>query len=246
MEFADLIDKYSGARIGVLGSGPTLNDYKSEINKFCDVVIACNGSLMALNPNEHKVDYFIYGDRASPKRQWFKQSNLFFNKRGEKCIRVLPTFLLPFDDLVLGDRHLRKKLEEELEKFDQENDVDDYIYFNPNLANLDLKNGVIFSYNELMSQKIVRREGPLCRGGTISGVAAQLAFKMGASSLNLFGCGFSNPNNIGNYAYDSGDEFGQTTNLQRDNMDFILRAMKRKGIDIFSFGETELRETIKV
>lgn len=241
MHIRELINKYEGARVAVLGSGPTLLEYQNDINRESDITIACNGSLMALAPTKHTIDYFIYGDRASPKRQWFLESQKFKGKTKTQTKRVLPTFLLPYNSLAVPNEKNRIILLEELVEFEKTmKSPDDYIYFRPEVRNIITNNAVIFDYDELVSERIRRQEGPLCRGGTITGVATQLAYKMGASKINLFGCGFNNPNNRGNYAYNPKGEFGQTTQTQIENMNKIIYNMQKQGLKIVSFGKTNL------
>lgn len=240
MNFLDLINKYEGASIGVVGSGPSLNEYKNYINSFCDISIACNGALMALDSKNDFIDYFIYGDRKSPNRMWFKESEKFYKNLSEKTTRVLPSFLLPFDDIVLKNKNHRKSLQKELKEFEENlKNKDDYIYFKPKFEVFKI-DGIIFEYDELMTSNIINREGPLCRGGTITGVASQLANKMGANKIYLFGCSFNNPKGSHNYAYNNKGEFGETTDKQRKNMDFILEHIKNSGTEIYSFGDTTL------
>ena len=240
MFLEDLIGKFNGATIGVLGSGPTLLDYKDDLNRFNDLVISTNGSLMSLNPKSHLIDFFIYGDQAAPKRQWFDRSTHgFIGRDGMPTKRTLPTFLLPFDPFVLKDEENRNKLKCEFDKFKEVSGPENYIQFRPNLEGLDL-NGVIFYYKDLIPGDVLSGDNLLSSGGTITGVASQFAGYLGATRINLFGCGFSNFDGK-TYAYDSKNEPGITTINQARNMDLILESLKSKGIKIFAYGNTNLK-----
>lgn len=243
MSLNQLIEKYKGATIGVLGSGPSLREYAHMINS-CDLIIATNGSLRALKPKEHKIDFFIYGDISAPKRQWFHDSTKFEGKTRKRCTRILPNFLLPFDEIVLPDPKKRYPLKKAVKEFrDSLTYYDNYIHFDLlKTEKIPLTNGLIFKYNDsIETLNLERKKNPsLTRGGTITGTASQLAYLMGAKKIILFGCGFNNLEGSGNYSYDSKGEFGITTNLQKENMDKILSTLIKKGTSVECLGKTNL------
>jgi hypothetical protein len=244
MNFNELIDKFQGASIGVLGSGPTLSEYQEKINSECDVVIACNGSLLALDPDMHLIDYFVCGDLLAPKRSWFHSSSKFQNKDNANCIRLVPAFLLPFDELALPDINQRNFIKKSFNKFvNNANDCSDYIYFNVDIGNIKLSDCIIFNYAEMLPRninEIASKNNLVFRGATISGVAAQMAYKMGANKIVLFGCGFDNSDSGKNYAYDASNEKGYISEIQLINMDFILYHLIRAGVQVTCYGKTRL------
>ena len=230
----------AGARFGILGSGPTLNDFENDIGELCDVVIACNGSVMALNPDSTNLDFFLYGDVASPTRSWFRESAKFQNKRGEVVVRILPNQLLPYDDLVLDSIEQRTLLEYELRSFldYHQDDTKAYRKFIP-AGHIVLKNGISFNYDGSTINEI-DIDNFIFGRGTITGTGAQIATRMGASHINLFGCGFNNTASSGVYAYDNKGEPGGTNDDHTLCMDEILRQIQAKGIGVTSYGETKL------
>ncbi|MDA3855456.1 MAG: hypothetical protein PF569_04305 [Candidatus Woesearchaeota archaeon] len=240
MRFSDLIGKHEGASVGVIGSAPSITSYVDRINSECDVVIACNGAVKCLDPKKNFVDYFVYYDSRSSLRDWFYKSDLFVNKNGEKVKRVIPTYMLPFDLRVLKDEGSRKDLASKLNLFkDSHFKESEIIYFNPDIDNLDI-NGISFRVCDLNIGAINRHDGPLCGKSTITGVGTQLAYKFGASRINLFGCEFFNPLGKERYGYDNRNERGQITTAQIRNMDLILEEISVSGVEIFSFGSTKL------
>lgn len=240
MRFSQLIGKHEGARIGVLGSAPSLEEYKSAINSECDIVIGCNGALMSLDPDKHVVDYFIYYDARSFTRQWFCREEPFHNRFGSKVTRVLPTYMLPFDPNVLESKNDREQLLDDLKKFKELNPAEeDIVYFNPDISKMKLE-GVAFRVCDLNLSFVNRHDGPMCRRSTITGIGSQLAYKMGAKRINLFGCEFDNPLGNERYSYDNQMERGQIRPNQIQNMDLILGQISNSGVEIISFGKTKL------
>lgn len=233
-----LFDKFRGSSIAILGSGPTLLDHSSEIQKS-DIVIACNGSLMGID-TEIPIDYFVCVDKASPFRQWFYRSCIFSNKENSPVTRVLPPYILAFDEIALPHEVSRRSLQRQLSRFEETLlDEEDYSGFKPIIPYEHL-NGVTYNLDnwdpELESRGITSGKG------TITGFASQLAFKMGADEVRLFGCGFSNSDGR-TYAYDNGNEPGITTNKQAQNMDNILQALihRRRSLRVVSYGKTALQ-----
>lgn len=212
----ELIGKHQKLTIGVLGSGPTLNNFKDDINELCDIVIACNGSVNVLDPKKHYIDYFMYYDGASFSRDWFKKSNDFFQspKQNSK---------IPF--LFKKNRTIR--LESEVEEYKYDEDIKRYYYDAieiPSNIDFKIKFGGKLVYN-------------FC---TVSGIAMQVAYHMGASRINLFGCSFDNDSGQ-NYAYiPQRLDIGQTSNYQRKAMDKIITKIRAKRIEVVSYGRTRL------
>jgi len=240
MDLSGLKGMYEGARIGILGSGPTLNDFKDELYSLCDILIACNGSIMALDPQKNPLDYFLYVDSESPARTWFRESRHFHRPNGGQVNRILPNSLLPYDDIVLNSEIERCKLQLELLEFMKENPSDDKAYrnFKPS-SDIILTNGFNFNY-EVANISEMDIESSIYGGGTVTGTGSQIAWRMGASQINLFGCGFNNSPGAGVYAYDNRGEPGATTDDHKLCMDEILLQIQSKGVKVISFGETSL------
>ena len=223
--------------IAVLGSSPTINLYQGNE----DVSIAVNGSVMCDSVRNigRKIDYFMCGDRYSPDRQWFRESM-------EICdTRIIPTFIAPFDPIVLPDKSERSFLKRILEK-DAGYERNGNISFSPEFNNIQEPHG-IFEYADLWEQEIGPNQRKLCRGGTISGVAAQMAMIMGAKEIHLYGCSFGKPgSNLNHYGYDNKGEPGGITNFHPVRMDYILSMIvspqtSLREIKVISHGFTTLR-----
>lgn len=87
------------SNIGVIGSGPSLKNYSSNLNSLTDILIACNGSIQTLNPKSETIDYYLNIDFFSPNRNWFKRGiQEFQEKSGYKLLRLMPSYLFPFAD----------------------------------------------------------------------------------------------------------------------------------------------------
>lgn len=211
--------RHFGSTIGVLGSGPTLNQFRDKINSLCDIVIACNGSVLALNPSSHTIDYYLYYDWRVTTKDWFGKHQSFYTSQN------IPSLLRP----LIGKRpKLLMPLQEICENVPISEDV---YYYNhrvvdSNHFSLD-NNHIIYNY---------------C---TVVGVGVQFAYKMGASKICLFGCSFDNDSGR-NYAVASNtDNDGLTSLYQRKRMDAIIKKIKHEGIKVISFGKTRLEEPVQ-
>ncbi|MCA9497077.1 MAG: hypothetical protein KC589_09100 [Nanoarchaeota archaeon] len=222
MFFEELLGIHTGKTIAVLGSAPSLNDYKDRINSESDIVIACNGSILALDPEEHFVDYFAWYDGRVSSRSWFNLSENFLVSGSDR--------LGNFYD---GTKKICSRLTniEPISNFENNLLGDKYLYQIINISNISSD----FSLNLIKEDFLFHN---FC---TITGIASQMAYKMGASRINLFGCAFDNLCGR-NYAYEPDrNELGNTSKEQRDNMDLVLRAIKKKDIEIVSYGPSSLR-----
>ncbi|MCR4284741.1 MAG: hypothetical protein NUV97_01695 [archaeon] len=223
---------HDGATIAILGSSPTIQLYNGRE----DVAIAVNGASICDTIKEYGADYFVCGDKMSPWRAWFGGSR-------ETCrSRLLAPFVAPYDSQVIPDESERTVLASQLEEnvFHQEEKGGD-IGFSPDFTRIAVPHGV-FVYSELWDQKIHKGQEKFCRGGTISGVAAQIALVMGAKEVHLYGCSFGKPDPSGrHYGYDNGNEPGGIDSFHPIKMDYILSRLVEEGVDVFSHGFTNLR-----
>jgi len=225
------IDKYrgihKGTRIAILGSSPTLELYKNEE----DIAIAVNGSTLFLDEKD-RVDYFICGDKDSPTRQWFLSSERF------NATRIVASFVLPFDSIIIPEREERKELQQKLEEFYKTGKH--HIYFTLDDYILNSKHG-FFYYTRPWNHNISKRQKRFSKSSTIAGVAAQMALIMGAREIHLYGCSFRDING-NHYCYDSKGEPGEIKFWQPVVMDFILYQMVKKyDIKIYAHGPTTLK-----
>lgn len=224
------IDKFrrihNGAKIAVLGSSPTLGLYKGEE----DISIAVNGAVLFLD-NSSKIDYFMCGDKESYKRRWFLSSKEF------DATRIVSSFVLPYDKIIIPNPQERKTLQEKLNKFYE--DGGHHIDFTLDNYILNSRHG-FFYYSRPWNQKISRRQNKLSKSSTIAGVASQMAFIMGASEIHLYGCSFSDVDGK-HYCYDPKEDHGEIKWWQPTTMDFTLSQIVRLGTKVYSHGPTNLR-----
>lgn len=210
----NLVNCHKGKVIGVLGSGPTLNKFKDEINDLCDIVIACNGSVNVLDPKKHYVDYFLWYDSVCSKREWFDKSDNFYRSNNKNV----------FSRFLNNNRTIR--LEPEVNEYFKD-DIESYYY---SVRELSSKSDFKLKFGG----RIVHN---FC---TVNGLATQFAYHMGASQINLFGCGFDNDSGQ-NYAYTpKSKEVGSTCEFQKVAMDRVISKIKQKRIEVISYGKTRL------
>lgn len=216
---------HDGARIAILGSAPTIHLYHKEE----DYSIAVNGAIMCVDTS----DYFMCGDKISHNHLWFKPSQ----ERGG--IRIIAAFIAPYDKIVIPNDKERKKLKNRLENsLIHQREGGGNIRFSPKFRYIQDPNGV-FEYADIWEEEICPTQQRLCRGGTISGVAAQMAKVMGAGEIHLYGCPFKTLDK-GHYGYDNRGEIGRVGSTQPATMDYILSRLRHHGTKIFSHGESAL------
>jgi hypothetical protein len=220
---------HSGRRIAVLGSSPTINLYRGGE----DVSIAVNGAILC--DAVPRADYFLCGDKESPNRSWWKPSF--------ECTehRVVATFIAPYDHVVVPDPEDRKRL---VHTFENDPVHTELRGGNIELLPMDYKvsaGNAVFQYASREKQGISPNQPRLVKGGTIAGVASQLALVMGASEIHLYGCSFGTPPDGRHYAYDNQGEFGMISHTHPKRMDGILAKIADCGVRIYSHGWTELR-----
>jgi len=231
------IDKFRGIHqgrsIAVLGSSPTIGLYRGRE----DVSIAVNGSILC--DAVTKVDYYMCGDKNSPHRKLFNPSFDVADRR------IVTTFIAPYDHLVIPDEAKRKNLQEILERDElHKKEAGGNIRFSPPDMIAQNPHG-IFDYADIWEEEICPNQNRLCRGATISGVAAQMAMVMGAKEIHLYGCSFGDIGGV-HYGYDPLNDPGGITNSHPITMDYLLSRIRLSGVEIVSHGETRLRVPRKV
>lgn len=231
------IDKFryihKGMSFAILGSSPTINIYRGQQ----DISIAVNGAVLC-DPVE-RADYFMAGDKNSPYRRWFEESY----KKAKT--RIVATFVAPYDKIVCSSFDQRKKFQNMLEAdYFHQSDPGGNIRFSPDGLVPSGDHG-IFVYADIWEEKICIDQKRLCRGGTISGVAAQMAMVMGAKEIHLYGCSFGDTNRK-HYGYDNKEEPGGIDPNHIFTMDYILSRIKLSGVEIFAHGHTNLRLPKKI
>lgn len=204
---------HDGATIGVVGSGPSAVGFTKN---GLDATIAVNGAAK-LN---HSFDYFLCGDSASSKCDWFRID----------CakVRVIAKLTAGLDE-ILYPPGLFPGLHRVSVPVTKQNSVKLPCPLWPHLT---------FMYDRYKLQKINKEMNCLMFGGTISCCAVQLAYIMGASTIVLFGCEFSNPKQ--HYFYKA-NRAGTIADNQRRIMNEVLRELKKRGVRFRIIGDTTLR-----
>lgn len=222
-----------GATVALLGSSPTISLYEGNE----DISLAVNGAVCC--PHVGNVDYFVCGDKKSPERRWFEVS---YQKAAR---RIVATFVAPYDRLVCPPSQLTSNFRAVLENDSiHQDEPGGNIRFSP--SNLQpAPPHTIFDYADIWEEEIRPEQKRLVRGGTISGVAAQLALIVGAKELHLYGCSFGNTPK-GHYGYDNKGEPGGIDPTHPATMDYILARIRSYGVEIFSHGETRLQVPLRI
>ena len=215
--------KHSGKSIAVLGSSPTINLYRGEE----DVSIAVNGSVLC--DSVRHADYFLCGDRKSHRRRWFEPSFQIARHR------VVPTFVAPYDPVVIPDSELRRVLVEALRAAQHHKQfVHQSLHPSPGHT--------IFQYAPFWREHTISpSQTRLCSGATIAGVAIQLAFLMGAREIHLYGCSFGTPPGQPHYGYDNKGEAGGIGPHHLPNMNDMISQIISQGTNVYSHGWSSLK-----
>lgn len=202
---------YEDATVGVVGSGPSANNF---VKDGLDFTIAVNGAAK-LN---HHFDYFLCGDPSSSKCDWFKID----------CakVRVIAKLTAGLDEKLYPPK-LFPNLCRVAVSVTKQHDVKLPCPLWPHLT---------FIYERYRAKKINKDVDYLMFGGTISCCAVQLAYIMGASKIVLFGCEFSYAKQ---YFYKS-NRPGTISDSQRNIMCEVINILKNKGVKFKAMGDTTL------
>jgi hypothetical protein len=227
----ELVDLHKGARIAVLGSGPSLRLFTGQQ----PVAIAVNGAAF----HRAAYQYFVCGDIQSPLQDWF-----YASRDRKEVKRVIASFLTSVDR-ELYDDEARRRVQEAVAPAvfaaaENRSQKPLYDFIPPERP----RNGHLwfrYAVDPLPADREAflasMRDRRLLHGGTIAGVAVQLAYLMGASEVHLWGCSMDNDSG-GNYADPRSN--GRTTDAQRRNLASLLRLLKDLGISIEIHGPSRL------
>lgn len=212
---------HAGATISIVGSSPTA---KSFCPKECDVSIGVNGAAL-LGPY---FNYFLCMTRDAAEHDWFdrdcSRSRIIGSKIATLDYRLYPATF----DATLGQRKLY------IEEPDLPEPARPHFIF---AARSPTEQGV--------EALLERRAEALMTHGTTAGQAVQLAFLMGASCIQLYGCSFSadTSGKPGHYFYDAPQQ--QTGWISTDQIHFMelyLSLVRREGAKVVVHGESALRQ----
>jgi hypothetical protein len=226
-------DKYRGAEIAVLGSGPTLHLFDQKE----DLAIAVNGA----SGVAEDYDILLAGDVASPKRDWWLKSERLEDRT---IVRIVSSYIAPFDPCLYPSEASRKVLQSKLEMFikSREGQGIPYVNFVPDLPP-EAPHG-FFRFGGF-GREFVERIGPdqevMYWGGTISAIAVQFALIAGAAKINIYGCGFDNTSGL-NYSYCCPQgQAGGINDSQREIMQATLDRVRSFGLEIKVVGKSNIR-----
>ena len=207
-----LRDNHTGSRIAVVGSGPTATLYRGA----CDVSLAINGA--ALLP--HHFSYFICGDPRSPHMNWF-----YVNCSDVRIVadlvatcdqRLYPHNQYPSINRLAVYQHQKDMLGE----------IPEPVY--PHL---------IFRFERFSRDQLHKEMNYLMYGGTMSCGALQLAWLMGASAIDIYGCPFTHAG--GSYFYQCNNP-GAVSQSQLQTMQTVIDII-RETVEVSIIGESLLK-----
>ncbi len=208
----NLWDKHPGARIAVVGSGPSADLYPGN----AQISIGVNGAAL-LGP---RYDYFLAGDHNAPAREWFNINCSNIRVIAE-LIATTDKQLYPdiaFPDLVrmAVPVHKRRDIPE---------------------VPRPVSPHITFKYRSFKDVLPASRFNFLMYRGTISCCALQLAWMMGAREVDLYGCNFTHKG--GSYFYKS--EFkGRVVETQYQVMQAMINQLRDNGLLINIHGSSRL------
>ena len=220
---------HKGERIAVLGSGPSLEMFSGEPK----IAIAVNGA----SEIEQAYRYFICGDPESPRREWFYAS------RNSSAVRIVSSFIAPFDEALYPDEGVRTQLRQEggFESGCREN----YHYI-PSVRPAAPHAFFLYDPISVFDYRVLpisRDQDRFLYGGTIAGVAVQLAFVMGASEIHLFGCSLDNESGRNYCRLLSSTQTGRTIPSQVVGLSKIISAIESEGVPVIVHGRSRLKSS---
>ena len=200
------------SKIAIIGSGPSAVQFDGN----CDISIAVNGAAMLPT----KFDYFMYGDRQAPERSW-SQPDCASRRVVAHHVAATDRLLYPEVDFPDLERTARPQSA------------------NQTLLPPPAHPHLYFQYRPFDVDQISRQNNFLMYGGTISCCAVQLAYMMGASRLELFGCEFSHRD--GNY-FQKFSHVGSVSDRQYQAMQSTLKKIRDEGVKVTAYGKSILTE----
>jgi hypothetical protein len=211
-----LRNRHKGDTISIVASGPS-----AELFKRGDVTIAVNGSAFL----DYKFDYFLCGDKNAHSKDWFSVDCSY--------VRVIARIVASMDKILYPDNIFPK-----LERLAVPQHEQGKVKYLPN----PIPPHITFKYRWYTEGRISRDIDYLMFSGTISCCAVQLAYIMGASAVELFGCNFHHSRRL-HYFYDAADgQIGRVRPPQREVMDKSLKEVRSLGMKVSIFGPTRLTE----
>lgn len=233
-----MIDHLKGSRkgekIAILASGPTLNLFQNRSMP----AIAVNGASLS----SYSYEYFMCGDIRAPLMSYFKNSTLC------KPQRIIASFLAPLDQLLYPNSEDRKQLRATLESSSREarraaSMVPLYGYvpqISPQRPHAFFQYHAVTFPQDLDAFLLGMEEKKFFHGGTITGVAMQMAWWMGAKEIHVFGCSMDNSD--GNTYGIKGTSTGRTTDLQIKNLKSLIHILNSLGTSVLVHGPSNLKK----
>jgi hypothetical protein len=221
-----LYDIHRGKTIAVVGSGPTATAFDPRDN---DNSIGVNGAAM-LAYRGIRLDYFLCGSQHSPRQPWF-------------AVDCAATRII-CARFALQDRYLYpNELYPDLVRMSYPvGDIDEIRLPSPAPPHL------TYRYTRNPTTAFLAGMRPFDKvliGGTITSVAVQIAYLMGASRIKLYGCSFSKQTSQQpqHYFYRPPvNRRGGVDDVQIAAMDRTLAIVRQNGVEVQVVGETTLLE----
>ncbi len=208
-----------------------------------DIAIAVNGAANTVK----KYDVFMSGDRKATSRDWW-----IVSQQQEEVIRLISSYVAPFDEKLYPQHDDRVLLQERLAQFEQKTIVSQedsglknahaYVYFVPDKQ--PVKPHAYFRFGGFglpFVQDINKEQDALYWGGTIAGIALQTANIMGGKDIHIYGCTFMNATGK-NYFYTcSDDQKGSINDEQVMIMQASIDKIRTQGVKITIHGESAVQ-----
>lgn len=241
----------------MIGSAPSAIQYK---DLGYGATIAINGASRLLERVKHG-RYFLSGDAGASRKSYYARIP-------ERTTHILRPMAAVYSPIFIPDRWLRVRLATAWEKYLDEHP--DEVRIIPNrtvrrgaqsvpLRDLEYDNpfydellrrlppcGPHVAFNVTLPQPLATDMQKLRRGPTSSGCALQLAYLMGASSIDMYGVEMTNQGvsyAAGNYFYEPlQDERGVTSASQLESIELVVRDLQVLGVEVRHSGPTRIRD----
>lgn len=256
--FTELKDKYKnnleGKTIAILASGPSVDLFTRQQ----DFTIGVNGASKLLQQG----DFFVSSEEATYREPWFKSCPKNVINIVRACAAIYSSKFYPNNTLRTNliqafEKFLDDNKDKVITRWDGikeiipehlQNEFDQYLP-QPAQPHILMRNVKSFSDgNTLISPK----QKEIIIGGTVSCVATQIAYHLGAKEIHLYGVQFTNEQSMKNqpgHTYSSKLDpcgGGFTTEGQRQVFQNVIQQIQTLGIPIISHGYTRLENTLKL
>ena len=237
------VPNHEGARIAILGSGPSLNEAIRNSESY-DIGIAVNGAIRLAGL---KFDYFQsnHAYAHSHERGW---QNILA-EMPEKAILMNSNSAIYWDKL-FPDRDQRERLQKSQKAFlrndsrthilhdgafDDEKPVNDYFTLDEVAQAPHIAYGIISTKS--IKGNLLDQDELIISGASSAGAAIHMATLMGASEIVLFGVQMTNQKGGNYFISHAKAEQGRSSERQRKTLDRLFNELHERGVPISVYGD---------